>query len=220
MIRSRFIRSFALGLAAVVALSCADTTPTGPIAPATAQDGLISGVLGGVNGLLGSVLKVVVGVVAPVDVHPVKWAATHDNQEHRVMGTIDYNGGTLSIPESDFTITFPYGALSSPTPITIVSDESGYVSYDMLPHGITFARPVIVTQRLRNTEIYGTPEVWNSFGAYFADQDPLASLNILTGVLQAAEKLTTTILASPSGTEPAIQVWQLKHFSRYMLASG
>ena len=220
MIRSKFVRSFALCLAAVAALSCADTTPTGPVAPATAQDGLLSGLLGGANGLLGSVLKVVVGVVAPVDVHPVKWAATHDNQEHSVRRTIGYDGGTLSIPESDFTITFPYGALSSPQLITIVSDNSGYVSYDMQPHGITFARPVVVTQRLRNTEIYGTSQVWNSFGAYFADQDPLASLNILTGVLQAAEKLTTTILASPSGSEPAIQIWQLHHFSRYMLASG
>lgn len=220
MIRSRFIRSFTLGLAAVVALSCADATPTGPISPAAAQDGLLSGVLGGANGLLGSVLKVVVGVVAPVDVHPVKWAATHDNQPHSVSGTIGYNGGTLSIPESDFTITFTYGALSQPTPITIISDNSGYVSYDMQPHGITFARPVIVTQRLRNTEIYGTPQVWNSYGAYFSQQDPLLSLNILTGALQAAEKLTTTILASPFGGEPAIQTWQLKHFSRYMLASG
>src|SRR6476620_10707271 len=124
MIRSKFIRSFALSLATVVALSCA-ASPTGPISPATAQDGLLSGVLGGVTGLVGSVLKVVVGVVAPVDVHPVKWAATHENQEHTVTGTIGYSGGTLSIPESDFSINFPYGALSQPTLITIVSDNSG-----------------------------------------------------------------------------------------------
>lgn len=220
MIRSRFIRSFALGLFAAVALSCADTTPTGPLAPATAQDGLLSDVLGGVNGLLGSVLKVVVGVVAPVDVHPVKWAATHDPQVHSVSGTIGYNGGTLSIPESDFTITFPYGALSTLTAITITSDNSGYVSYDMEPHGITFPKPVIVTQRLKNTEIYGTTQVWNSFGAYFADPDPLVLLSPVTGLLKATETLTTTILASPFGREPAIQTWQLKHFSRYMLASG
>jgi hypothetical protein len=219
MIRSRFIRSLALGLATVVALSCADTTPTGPFAPATAQDGLLSGVLGGVTGLLGSVLKIVVGVVAPVDVHPVKWAPTHINEVRIVSGTIGVNGGTLSIPGSDFTITFPYGALSQPTPITITSDNSGYVSYDMEPHGTTFAKPVIVTQKLKNTEIYGTQRVWNSFGAYFSQKDPISSL-LGSGVLQAAETLTTTTLAAPSGTEPAIQTWQLKHFSRYMLASG
>jgi hypothetical protein len=219
MIRSRFVRSSTLVLATFVALSCSDYSPTAPIAaPTQAQDGLLSGLLGVVTGLLGSVLKVITGVVDPngIEVSAVRWAPSHYNQVRTVSGTIGVNGGTLAIPGSDFTITFPNGALSAPTAISITSDASGYVSYDMKPHGITFAKPVIVTQGLRNTSVYGTTKAWNSFGAYFP-QDLLD----LSGILKASETTTTTIYAAPSGgSTPAIQTWQLKHFSRYMLASG
>jgi len=219
MIRSRFIRSFALTLSVTIALSCSsDISPTAPIAAPTAvREGLLSGLLGTVTGLLGSVLRIIGGVVYPngVDVHAVKWAPSHINQVRSVSGTIGYYGGTLSIPGSDFTITFPRGALSTTTTITITSDASGYVSYDMQPHGITFATPVIVTQQLMNTSIYGTSQAWNSFGAYFP-QDLLD----LSGLLKASETTTTTIYALPSSNLPAVQTWQLKHFSRYMLASG
>lgn len=217
MIRSRFVRSVALTLSVTFALSCAtDIAPTAPIAaPTTAQDGLIGDLLGVVTGLLGSVLKVIVGVVEPRDVYAVKWAPSHVNEARSVSGYIGYGGGTLSIPGSDFTITFPRGALSTTTKITIISDGSGYVSYDMYPHGITFSTPVIVTQQLRNTSVYGTDQAWNSFGAYFP-QDLLD----LSGILTASETTTTTIFSAPSGSAPAVQTWQLRHFSRYMLASG
>jgi hypothetical protein len=219
MIRSRFVRSVVLLPTLFVALSCSDYSPTAPpkVAPTQAQDGLLSGLLGLVTGLLGSVLKVIVGVVDPngIEVRAVKWAPSHVNQVRSVSGTIGYNGGTLTIPGSDFTITFPKGALSSSTAITIISDASGYVSYDMRPHGLTFSKPVLVTQNLRNTALYGTPQVWNSFGAYFPQDPP-----ILSGLLKAVETTTTTIFAAPQGNAPAFHVWQLKHFSRYMLASG
>jgi len=213
MIRSRFVRSSALVLATFVALSCSDYSPTAPpkVAPTQAQDGLLGDLLGLVVNVVGSVLKVIVGVVDPdgIEVRAVRWAPSHVNQVRSVSGTIGYNGGTLSIPGSDFSITFPRGALSNSTQITIISDASGYVSYDMRPHGLRFAKPVLVTQKLRNTELYGTPQVWNSFGAYFAE-DP----TILSGLLKAVETTTTTIFAAPDGTAPAIHVWQLKHFSR------
>jgi hypothetical protein len=219
MIRSRFVRSVLLVPTLFVALSCADYSPTAPpkVAPTQAQDGLISGLLGIVTGLLGTVLKVVVGVVDPdgIEVRAVKWAPTHVNQVRSVSGTIGINGGTLSIPGSDFTITFPYGALSAPTAITIVSDGSGYVSYDMKPHGIVFAKPVIVTQWLKNTSVYQTSDAWTAVGAYFP-KDPLD----LSGILKALETTTTTIFSGSSKSTPEVETWQLKHFSRYMLASG
>lgn len=217
MIRSRFIRSVALTLSITIALSCSsDIAPTAPImAPTAVQDGLLPGLLGVVTGLLGSVLKVIVGVVAPTDVHVVKWAPSHVNEVRSVSGYIGYSGGTLSIPASDFTITFPRGALATTTKITIISDGSGYVSYDMYPHGITFSTPVIVTQQLRHTSVYGTSQAWNSFGAYFPQDLP-----DLSGTVTAAETTTTTIFAAPSSGVPAIQTWSLRHFSRYMLASG
>jgi hypothetical protein len=217
MIRSRFIRSLVLVLTTAVAVGCSDVTaPTGPQVPVTAENGLISGILGTVTGLLGSVLKIVGGVVDPngIPVNAVKWAPSHVNAVRSVSGTIGYYGGTLAIPGSDFTITFPRGALSKSTDITIISDATGNVSYDMLPHGITFATPVIVTQKLRNTAVYDTPAAWDAVGAYFV-RDPKS------GLLKAVETTTTIIFSAPSGGDvPTVQTWHLKHFSRYMLASG
>jgi hypothetical protein len=217
MIRSRFVRSFALVLATFVALSCSDYSPIAPItAPAKAKEGLLSGVIGSVTGLLGSVIRVIGFVTDPngIDVTGVKWAPTHVNEFRTVSATIGVDGGSLAIPGSDFTITFPYGALSEPTAISITSDTSGYVSYDMQPHGLTFAKPVVVTQRLRNTAVYGTPLALNSFCAHFSKD--LLDLN---GILKALEIETTTIF-SGSGGQAEVETWQLNHFSRYMLASG
>jgi hypothetical protein len=75
-------------------------------------------------------------------------------------------------------------------------------------------RPVIVTQRLRNTAVYGTPLALNSFCAYFS-----TDLLNLSGILKALEIETTTILSGSSGNAE-IEAWQINHFSRYMLASG
>jgi hypothetical protein len=219
MIRSRFARSLTLVLATFVALSCADVTaPRTPVAaPTQAQDGLLSGLLGIVTNLLGDVVKVIGFVTDPngIDVHGVKWAPSHVKQTRSVSGTIGYDGGVLSIPGSDFSIIFPKGALSSNTAITITSDASGYVSYDMKPHGLKFAKPVIVTQGLNDTEVYGTERALNSFCAYF----PNDLLN-LDGILKALEIETTTIFSNPRTGRPEVQTWMLNHFSRYMLASG
>src|SRR6476646_790734 len=216
MVRSRFTRSFTLVFATFVALSCSDYSPTGPLAPAQAQNGLLSGLVGTVTDLLGDVIKVIGFRTDPdgIPVAAIKWAPTHTTEVRSVSATIGYNGGTLTIPGSDFTITFPYGALSSPTSITITSDASGYVSYDMQPHGLRFAKPVIVTQRLKNTSVYGTPLALNSFCAYFS-----TDLLDLSGILKALEIETTTIFSGSAG-QAEVETWQLNHFSRYMLASG
>lgn len=223
MIRSRFARTFSLVLATAVALSCSDYSPTAPTAPIAAPtqaaDGLIGDLLGVVTNLLGSVLRVIGFQSDPngIPVTAIMWAPTHDNQTRSASGSIGYNGGTLAIPGSDFTITFPRGALYETTWITITSDASGYVSYDMKPHGLKFAKPVIVTQRLNNTAVYNTPAALNAACAYFS-----TDLLDLGGILKALEIETTTIFSAPNGGSlvPEIETWQLNHFSRYMLASG
>jgi hypothetical protein len=217
MLRSRFARSFVLVLTTFVALSCSDYSPTAPpLAPTQAENGLLSGLVGTVTNLLGSVLKIIGFRTDPngIPVAAIKWSPTHTNQTRSVSATIGYDGGTLAIPGSDFTITFPRGALSRSTAIKITSDASGYVSYDMQPHGLRFARPVIVTQRLRNTTVYGTPLALNAFCAYFS-----TDLLDLSGILKALEIETTTILSGSNG-QAEIEAWQINHFSRYMLASG
>lgn len=200
-------------------MSCTDSIPTQPaaVAPTTAQNDLLSGLVGGVVDVLGQVVRVIGFQTDPngIPVNAVQWSPSHVNEVRSVSATIGVNGGTLAIPGSDFTITFPYGALTQPTSITITSDNSGYVSYDMQPHGLTFLKPVIVTQRLNNTAVYGTPKALNSFGAYFAKD-----LLDLSGILSALEIETTTIFLNPRTGQADVETWILNHFSRYMLASG
>jgi hypothetical protein len=216
MIRSRFLRSSLLVLTTFAALSCSDAIPTGPKAPTQVQDGLLSGLVGSVDTLLGSIIRVVGFVTDPngIPVRAVQWSPGHVDQVRSVSATVGYDGGTLQIPGSDFTITFPRGALSEDTFIRIVSEDNGYVSYDMQPHGLRFNKPVLVTQSLRNTAVYGTPLALNTYCAYFA-----TDLLDLSGILQALEIETTTIFSNPYTGRAEFEVWQLNHFSRYMLAS-
>jgi hypothetical protein len=217
MIRSRFVRTSVLALSAFITLSCSDYSPTAPSAPAsvsvTPNNDLLGGLLGG---LLKPIIQIV-GFVANatgITVHPIAWNSSYVKVAHTVSGTITPWGGTLVIPESDFTITFPYGAVSQPTLITITSDPN-YVAYKMQPQGIRFAKPVVVTQRLRNTAVYGQPLSSKLFGAYISDD-----LLDLGQILNALEiELSTTIFKSGSSTLPDIEVWTVNHFSRYMLAS-
>ncbi len=230
MIRTKVLRHLAIVLSASFALACADspTSPSAPTAPApsaisaptAANEGLISGVLG----IVRSLTRVVTAIIDPdgvpsIQVKPVEWAASHTRQVRSVSGTIGPWGGSLAIPGSDFTIIFPAGALSVNTNITIVSDDSRFVSYDMQPHGLQFAKPVVVTQRLRNTKAYGVPLAANAklFGAYFPQENPL--LELVGDLLNALEIVHSVTILRHDGS-PELQTWLLNHFSRYMLASG
>jgi hypothetical protein len=206
MMRSRFLRSSVLVLSVFVALSCSDSSPTAPatapvsaIRAGTQQDALLGGLLGG---LVGGLLKVVTSVVAfvanaNVNVNGVAWNSSYTHVSHTVSGTISPWGGTLTIPQSDFTIVFPVGAVSH-------------------PH-MTFAKPVVVTQRLRNTVVYGKPLTTKIFGAYVDD----ASVDLLGTIFNALEiELSATLYVPGSSTLPDITTWTENHFSRYMLASG
>ena len=217
MIRLRLAKPLAVLGLAVLAFGCSDVSPTGPQVPLNADSGLLSGV----TGILGSTITVVTGVLYPQGktVVAVKWAATHPAGEQSASATIGYWGGTIVLPGSDFSVTFPVGALSQNTAITIVAKDGEYVAYDMLPHGLKFARPVVAVQRFRNTSIYGTPAANNTFGAYLADGNDQIGAG---GAATAVETVLSTTISKVLGllVVPDSQTWSLNHFSRYILASG
>jgi hypothetical protein len=147
----------------------------------------------------------------------IRWNSARVPTELSVTGTVGPAGGSLSIPGSDFMIYFPVGAVSAPTAITIVSKESEWVTYDMLPHGLVFTKPVYVTQGLAQTSVYGTPAAYTVFGAY------LSSGNELIGADNGAIATETTfsfVFSQGTVRVATWSVWLLNHFSRYILASG
>lgn len=132
-----------------------------------------------------------------------------------VSQTIDASGGTISIPETGLTIEFPAGAVLSPVAITVTADDK-YVAYTMEPAGTQFRKDVRVTQLLDGTAVGGLPLTSGLFAAYIADD----GVN-LSGVLPVLElEPSSTIFSLLSPLLPQAEVWTIRHFSRYILASG
>lgn len=194
------MRYFTAALGTLIALACADyaTAPSSSLQPpatTVAYRGLDKG----------------------AKVHAVRWSSSDGSKRSQLTtsGTIGPNGGTLSIPGANFTIVFPKGALARETAITITSNGNGYVGYDMLPHGLHFAVPVIATQGLTGIEDVSDAV----FCAYLPPGEEIAADG--SAIATEVEKSTTKYKVRSAGdrAEAALQIWTLNHFSRYILAS-
>ncbi len=150
-------------------------------------------------------------------VNAVKWTSGHVDGVYHASAQIGPDGGTIYLPEADFSITFPAGALSKTQEITVVANNGPYVSYNFLPHGIKFKKPVIATQLLLNTTLYSDLfAALTAQGAYI----PNGKYKIgKDGKAITVEKLKSTTVWSEENV-PESQTWEVKHFSRYILASG
>jgi hypothetical protein len=85
----------------------------------------------------------------------------------------------------------------------------------MDPAGTQFLKDVTVTQSLSATSLSGAPLRSQLYAAYIADD------NIkLSGKVPVIEIEPSKTIFSPSSGLPEAQVWIIRHFSRYMLASG
>ena len=207
MIRSNPIRSLSALLAALVISSCSDSAfrfPTAPVEQliAGAADGSIK------TGLAGSL---------PTTPGNLKLTALWWKKPHkdviRVSMLIDAAGGTITMP-TGLTIVFPQGALSAPLTITVTSDDK-YVAYKMEPSGTKFLKDVMVTQPLDGIQIAASPLRSQLYAAYIADDNAK-----LIGKIPVLEIEPSSAILSPVTGLPQAQTWTIRHFSRYMLASG
>ena len=108
----------------------------------------------------------------------------------------------------------PAGAVSAPLTITVTADDR-YVAYKMEPTGTQFLKDVTITQSLRITTIAGQPLLNQLYAAFIPDDNTQ-----LSGKIQVLEiEPSTTIFSPQNATLPEAQVWVIRHFSRYMLAS-
>ena len=208
MIRSSLFRSIPAILTAFVIASCSDSGVSGPTAPieAVAHRGSARPI--NAPDISGS----------PTDASGLELRAAWWDKKHRrqirVSKKIDALGGIISIPETGLTMVFPVGAVAAPITITVTADER-YVVYKMEPSGTQFLKDVIVTQSLSTTEFGGHRLRSPLYAALIDDKVKLSGW---VPVLELAPSETIFSVLNP--LIPVAQVWIIRHFSRYMLASG
>lgn len=204
MIRFQSIRPVLVVLSAFVLASCADQAVTDPLAPSNAA----------LSKSPGSSVSSAVTDPSQLNLQAVWWKKQHKTTIS-VSKTISASGGTISIPETGFSMSFPAGAVSGPIRITVTSDDK-YVAYKMEPTGTRFAKDVTVTQQLNTTALYGQPLHGLLYVGYIGDDNAK-----LTGHIPVLELEPSKTIFSPlSALLPEAHVWIIRHFSRYMLASG
>lgn len=195
MTRSRLLRHLAPLAAAFMIASCAAPDFANPTAP-------VASAIPSATDLLG------------LNLRAVSWKEPLAGPVV-VSQTINQFGGTISIPQTGLTIEFPAGAVSSAVTITVTADAN-YVAYKMEPAGTQFGKDVRVTQQLGATSVLGLPLGSGLYAAYIADDGVDLSGNL--PVLEILPANTVFSLLSP--LLPQVEVWTIRHFSRYILASG
>jgi hypothetical protein len=206
MLSRKFVRFLAALSGAVLLASCADPLAPGHSAPTDAATSHDSG-----SDKFGSALPPA-GNTAGLDLRAVWWSSDHRNLQ--VSNTIGPSGGVISIPETGLTMEFPAGSLKNALTITVTADEQ-YVAYKMEPSGTQFLKDVKVTQSLKPTSLSGQTLRGQLFAAYISDD----SIK-LSGKVPVIEIEPSKTILSPISGLPEAQVWLIRHFSRYMLASG
>lgn len=205
MLRLRLFRSFGSLVGALLIASCADPALQSLTAPADAAAD---------RSQLTSSVTSASTTTADLQLHALWWSREHKTQI-KVSQRIDQSGGHISIAETGFTMDIPAGALTAPLTITVTADDR-YVAYKMEPTGTQFQKDVTVTQSLRNTTVAGQPLRTQLYAAYIADDNVKLSGNVPVLEIEPS----TTIFSPLNALLPEAQVWIIRHFSRYMLASG
>lgn len=201
MIRSALFRSLPAILGAFVIASCSDAGVSSPTAPADAIASPSSE----------ATLKGVSTDVSHIELRALWWKKQHKNLPS-VSQWIEPSGGTISIPETGFTMTFPEGAVTTRIRITVTPDEK-YVAYKMEPAGTRFSKEVTLSQSLAATELNGQALRNQLFAAYISDNVKLSGKVPVLYLLPSHTVFSTSLV-------PQAHVWTITHFSRYMLASG
>jgi hypothetical protein len=187
-------RIAALALGALALASCGGDHPTLPELRQAAPEAPAGDLLGGLTSLLGvNGLQRTTALAAPITVS-------------KAIGSA---GGTLSIPEAGVTVTIPQGALATTTTITMTARAGTLVAYDFAPHGITFAKPLVFSQKLSGTSATLLSAPLLQLG-YYED----ASLLTKTG------GLVSQLLGGTVNTLTWTFTSSIPHFSGYMVSCG
>jgi hypothetical protein len=200
-----FRRLATLALTLAVA-GCSSDQATAPATLSAPTAGPSNDLLGGVLGTVGGVVGGLTDALGLTSVRGIQ-RKTPLAAPITVVKTIGREGGYLSIPEAGVTVIVPYGALSSPTEITMTARAGSMIAYDFAPHGITFAKPLVFNQSLRGTNAGLLSPL--KLGYY---SDP----SLLTQTTALVSELINGVGTLLTGTFTA----PIKHFSGYVVTCG
>jgi hypothetical protein len=174
---------------ALTAAACDNPSPAGPSA-------VVRGAVGGPGTFQGVVLPRLV----PVPAGP---AAT---------ARITIEGGVIALPSAGLRVTFPAGAVTEPVDVTVRTASARRVAYEFEPHGLIFARPVLVEQVLSGTSAASDAGLRRALVATYVATgfDDRAD-----GAVDADEVLPVRLDA-----RGRVASFEVTHFSGYQLASG
>jgi len=206
MFPSRFLRHVVLTVSALTALACGDYTRSTDLSQQH-KLGLPTLTVQASFTMLSGATRA----------RAVRWGPDHSRIGQNFSAIVGPEGGTLSLPGSDFTMNIPSGALSAPTTITVVSKAGAYVAYEMLPHGLRFLKPVTAVQGLENTAAYGTSAGNSVRAAYLPEGND--NIDVDDSASPSELEASTTHYYGPQQVA-GTQVWIINHFSRYILISG
>ena len=199
----RAFQKLALAAGAIIALACGDYSRS--TSPTLSQAKLVA--------VRSSFSLMKSGATAQA----VRWGPAHSRVETSASAVIGPDGGTLSLPGSDFTMNIPSGALSAPTTITVVAKGGPHVAYEMLPHGLQFLKPVTAIQGLKNTATYGT-DAGNAIRTGYLPEGSDA-IGVDDSASPSELEAATTYYSGPQHVAET-HVWIINHFSRYILISN
>ena len=133
------------------------------------------------------------------------------DRAYTASALIDRGGGTISIPQAGFSISFPTNAVrGQPTLVTVTAVAGGNVAYLFEPHGLVFQSAPTITQDLRGTQVFQNPALRATLeGGYFPEAADLAGAT-------ARIRETRPTLVDVSGWKMKFNV---QHFSGYLASS-
>jgi len=120
-------------------------------------------------------------------------------------------GGILTLDATGLRVVVPPGAVSSPITLSVSARLGRTIAYDFEPHGLQFARPVTVHQRLVGTD-WIRHILRGIQGAYFADDNQVD--------MRSGAAVVDEILNSRLDFLRAQVQFTIHHLSGYMVCSG
>ena len=146
----------------------------------------------------------------PIEVEVLQRTTPLD-RDYSASAVIGRGGGTISIPQAGFSITFPSNAIKGqPTTVTVTATAGGNVAYLFEPHGLVFHNAPVITQDLRGTEVFQEPALRSTLeGAYFPDPTDLQGAT-------ARIRETRPTVVDVSGWKMKFNV---QHFSGYLASA-